>query len=264
MGRRPRLLAATVTLALLGAPALVGPSSAAPDPSKGSVSVSAPSAALVGDPIVFKGRVKPNQAGLKVGLQRRVGSGWKNVSQTRTKDGGHYRLAGSVDFGGVYKFRVIRLPWLTTSAKSRTVTVAAYVWNDVNSMLQEGDYDSGVQFPDTESIDGVSYQTPIVIDADSQGTTEGGFFEVDLDGLNCAAFDTTAGALDGNAVNSEVGLEVNADSAVIEDDTYLLGESEHLTLDVRGVSVLRVEGQVVLPGPQGKLGLGNPRMLCAS
>lgn len=266
MGTRPRLLAATLTLALLGAGALTGPSTAAaPDPSKGRVSINvANPVVLTGDPVRFSGVVSTKRAGLKVRLQKKVGSGWRSLAQTRTTSGGRYRLSDVQEFGGTYQYRVVRLPWLTSSAKSRVVTVTSYIWNDVSAMLKEGDFDSGVQFPDLESIDGVRYQSPIVMDADSQGTVDGGFFEVDLAGLNCAAFDATAGAVDNNAVGSEVGIEVKADNAVLEKDTYLLGESEHLILDVRGADVLRVESQVVRPGPQGKLGLGNPRMLCAS
>ena len=266
MGTRPRLLAATISLALLGAAALTGPSTAAaPDPSKGSVSIKvANPLVLAGDPVRFSGVVTPKRAGLKVRLQKRVGSGWRSLAQTRTTAGGRYRLSDAQEFGGTYQYRVVRLPWLTSSAKSRVVTVQAYVWNAVSDMVQPGDWDSGVQFPDLESIDGVLYQDPIVMDADSQGTVDGGFFEVDLAGLGCAAFDTTAGAVDNNAGGSRVGIEVKADGASLKKRSFAPGESEQLILDVRGADVLRVESQVVLAGPQGKLGLGNPRMLCAS
>ncbi len=267
MGNRSRLLTATVTLALLGATALAGPSAAgAPDPSKGTVSVNAPAAAIVGDPIVFKGRLSLKRSGLKVGLQRKVGAGWKNVAQTRTTTGGRYQLSGSVDFGGEYKFRVIRLPWLTTSAKSRVVTVDAYAWSNVSSMLKEGDF-TGLTVRDGPlHIDGTTYPNSIGIDADSQGDPDGGFFEVDLEGLNCAAFDATLGGQDDSAAGSVVGAKVRLDGVEVEDveGEYGPDDSERVTLDVRGAEVLRVEGLVVNPGPYGDLGVGTPRMLCAS
>ncbi len=265
MGNRSRLLAATVALALLLAPALAGPSTAlAPDPSKGSVSVTAPTAALVGDPIVFKGRVKPLRAGLKVGLQRKVGSGWKNVARARTTTGGRYQLTGSVDLGGVYKFRVIRLPWLTTSVKSRVVTVSAYAWNNVNSMLKAGDF-TGLTVRDGPlHIDGTTYPHSIGIDADSQGDPDGGFFAVDLEGLDCAAFDATLGGQDDSDAGSVVGATVLVDGAEVAGGSYGPDDSERVTLNVIGADRLRVEGLVVNPGPYGDLGIGTPRMLCAS
>lgn len=267
MGIHTRLLTATLAIALLGLPASAGPATAqrGTDPSVGSISVSvAHPAVLVGQPIVFRGVVKPRRAGLPVRLQRKVGSGWKSLSTTRTTSRGRYRLASTVEFGGAYQFRVIRLPWLTNSVRSRTVRVTAYVWNDVNSMVQPGDYDGGVSFDEDADIDGTTYPNSTVIDADSLGTTEGGYFEVGLEGLNCAVLDVVVGALDGNAPNSEVGAEVSLDGEVVAEGTYNLGESERLTLDVRGASRLRVEGSVVVEGLFGRLGLGTPRLLCAS
>lgn len=266
MGTRSRLLAASVALALLGAPALVGTSAAAaPDPSKGSVSIRVANPAVIaGDPVRFSGVVKPRRAGLKLRLQEKLGSRWRSLGTTTTRAGGRYQISTTQEFGGVYQYRVVRLPWLTNSKHSRLVTVHAYVWNDVSDMLATGDFDSGVQFPDLESIDGVRYQRPITIDADSQGSVQGGFFQVGLTGLNCLAFDATVGALDRNAAGSRVGIEVKGDGVRLAKAGYAPGESEHLTLDVRGVSTLRVEGQVLVAGPQGRLGLGTPRMLCAS
>jgi hypothetical protein len=266
MGNRSRLLTATVTLALIGATVLAAPSTAAaPDPSKGTVSVNAPAAALVGDPIVFRGRLSLKRSGLKVGLQRKVGSGWKNVDQTRTTTGGRYQLSSSVDLGGVYKFRVIRLPWLTTSAKSRVVTVGAYAWNNVSSMLlQHGEF-TGLTVSDGPlHIDGTTYPNSIGIDADSQGDPDGGYFSVNLAGLGCAAFDATLGGQDDSDAGSVVGAKVRVDGTQVAGGNYGPDDSERVTLDVRGADVLRVEGLVVNPGPYGDLGVGTPRLLCAS
>lgn len=262
MGTRTRLLGAALTVVLVGAPALAAPASAQRvDPSKGSISISTSPVAIVGDPMTFKGTVSLKRAGIAVGLQRKVNGGWKNVAKGKTTSGGKYRLSGSVEFGGIYQFRVIRLPWLTSSAKSRTVTVDVYEWQ----RLDEADsFDDGASFDQPASIGGVGYPHSILMDADSQGVVDGGFFQVDLTDLNCAALDTQTGALDGNAANSKVGLEVKLDGSAIADKTYELGDSEHLTLDLRGGTTLRVESHVVLAGPQGKVGLGSPRLLCAS
>lgn len=263
MGTRSRLLAASVALTLLGAPALVGPSAAAaPDPSKGSVSIKAPAASIVGDPVRFTGVVKPLRAGLKVRLQQKLGSSWKSLGQTRTTAGGRYQLSTTQPEGGVYQYRVIRLPWLTTSKHSRTVTVSAYAWTDVNNILEPGAVN--VAPLDPARIDGVNHPNSLSIDADSQGDPNEGFFEVGLVGLRCAAFVTTFGALDLNAQDSEVGVRVKADGTVIHDDTYKHGESEQVVLDIRGADRLRVEGRIAKPGPQGDLGVGTPQLLCAS
>jgi hypothetical protein len=263
MGTRSRLLAASVALALLGAPALVGTSAAAaPDPSKGSVSINAAPAVIVGDPVRFTGVVRPRQAGLKVRLQQRLGGSWKSLGQTRTKAGGRYQLSATQPEGGAYQYRVVRLPWLTTSTHSRTVTVMAYGWTDVNTRVAPGAVN--VEQWDPARINGVDYPNSLTIDADSQGDPDEGFFEVDLAGLRCAALDATFGAPDLNAPSSVVGARVKVDGTVIHDDTYQHGESEHLVLDVRGADRLRVEGRIVQAGPQGDLGIGNPRLLCAS
>jgi hypothetical protein len=271
MGRRARLLTGSIVIGLiggaLGSAAPGATAGSAPDPSVGSVSVTvANPAVLAGQPVRFRGVVKPRRAGLRVGLQERVGGGWKNIGSTRTTAEGRYRLTATPDFGGIYKYRVIRLPWLTTSARSRIVTVTSYEWASVETFVEDGDWDvNAVTFEQTASIDGVTYPNSTVIDADSLGTTEGGYFDANLVGLGCAAFDATFGAMDGNAADSEVGAKVRAvGGAVLEEDSYALGESEHLTLDVRGVNRLRVEGLVVKPGPFGRLGIGTPRVLCAS
>ena len=270
MGTRSRLLTALLALALAGALALVTPTATAkpkktPDPSKGSVTLKAPSVALVGSPIVFTGVVKPKRARLGVQLQRKVGSGWKVVANARTKAGGRYRVAGTVDFGGIDKFRVVRTPWLTTSVHTRTATVAAYVWNDVNHMVDVDDFDkNAVTFGRDIDMAGARYRDSIVIDADSQGDSQGGWFEVDMTGLRCAALDVTAGGLDGNDPSSEVGLRVSLDGKQVAGGTYQRGQTERLVLDVRGADRLRVEGLVVKEGLNGDLGLGTPRLLCAS
>jgi len=140
----------------------------------------------VGSPIVFKGVVRPKRARLGVQLQRKVQGGWKAVANARTRAGGKYTVKGTVGFGGIYQFRVVRTPWLTTSVHTRTATVAAYVWNDVNHMVDTDDFDkNAVTFARDVDMAGTRYASSIVIDADSQGDSQGGWFEVDMAG--CAA-----------------------------------------------------------------------------
>ena len=265
MGSRSRLLTAALAAVLAGTPALVGATAtAAPDPSKGSVSVKVSATqVLAGTQVRFTGVVKPRRAGLKVRLQQRLGNGWKSLGKTKTTSGGRYSLAAVPDEGGLFKYRVIRLPWLTNSAHSRTVTVTSYQWTNVNNIIEPGSVN--VSPLDPASIDGVDYPNSLGIDADSQGHPDGGFFEVALSAeARCAAFDATVGALDGNAVGSRVGSKISVDGDVVSDASYAKGESEHLTLPLIGASRLRVEGLVVLEGPQGDLGIGTPRLLCAS
>lgn len=261
MGTRTRVLGAALALVVSGAGALVGgQAAAAPDPSKGTVSIKAPAAGIVGEPIVFKGRLSVHRAGLKVGLQRKVGSGWKSVSQARTNATGRYQLSGTVQLGGVYQWRVVRLPWLTTSAKSRVVTVPTYAWVNVNSLITDkvglGDVDKPL------SIAGTSYPHSFSIDADSQGDPDGGYFAVDLEGHGCAAFETTLGGLDDNAAASVVGGKVLLDGEQAAGGTYSPTQSDHVLLDVRGADLVRVEGYVAKEGPEGSLGVGTPRLLC--
>ena len=74
----------------------------------------------------------------------------------------------------------------------------------------------------------------------------------------------TLGALDGNAGDSQVGARVSLDGTQVAGGTYQPGQAERLVLDVRGADRLRVEGLVVKEGPNGDLGVGTPRLLCAS
>lgn len=265
MGTRSRLLVAALSVVLAGSLALIGPASAnKADPSKGKVGINTSPVAIVGTPMTFKGVVRPKRAGLKIGLQRKVGNSWKNVAQGKTAAGGRYTLRGSVEFGGIYQFRVIRLPWLTNSATSRVVTVDVYEWQ----RLDDADSYSvdGVSFDQPAAIGGVTYPNSVWMDADSQGSTQGGFFQLDLTGLNCAALVTQAGALEGGqtAANAKVGLLVKLDGTTLADKTYSLGDSEELVLDLRGGTTLRVESLVKQPGPTGKVALGSPKLLCAS
>ncbi len=268
MGTHTRLLTASVALALLVAPALASatPAETRADPSKGSVSMRvSPTAVLAGSPVTFTGVVKPKRAGLPVRLQERFGNGWKSLGNTKTTAGGRYRLTTVPDEGGIYHYRVVRLPWYTTSVHSRTVKVSSYQWIDVNNAVDEGDYGGGISWDETAAIGGTVYPHSILLDADSQGDPDGGFFEVAMNAdARCVAFDATVGALDANAAGSRVGSKISLDGDVVSDASYDKGESEQLTLLLQGVSRLRVEGLVVLPGPQGDLGIGTPRLLCAS
>lgn len=268
MGNRSRLLTAVLALAVLSTPALADASTAraAPDPSKGSVTVKVSATnVLAGTQVRFTGVVRPKRAGLAVRLQQRLGSGWKSLGNTKTTAGGHYSLATVPDEGGQFQYRVIRLPWLTNSAHSRTVTVRSYQWIDVNDAVLDGDYGGQVAFDQPAAIDGTSYPHSITLDADSQGDPDEGYFEVAMNAdARCAAFEATVGALDGNAAGSKVGSKISLDGEVASNASYNKGESEHLVLDLQGVAVLRVESKVVLVGPQGDLGIGTPRLLCAS
>jgi hypothetical protein len=220
-------------------------------------------AVLAGQQVRFTGVVSLKRAGLAVRLQQRLGGAWKNLGRTRTTTGGRYSLAAVPDEGGLFKYRVIRLPWLTNSAHSRTVTVQSYQWVDVNNIIEPGAVNVTPLNP--ARIDGVDYPNSLSIDADSQGHPDGGFFEVSMNAdARCAAFVATMGALDGNAEGSRVGSKISLDGDVASDASYLKGESEQLVLDLQGVARLRVEGLVVLEGPQGSLGVGTPRLLCAS
>lgn len=264
MGNRARLLTVTLALGLLTA-GLTSESSAktdpAPTPESISVSASRP-VLLVGQQTRISGAVKPRNAYAPLGLQRKVTGGWKNVARTEPNARGRYRFTVQPRTGGVFRYRVIELPWRSDSARSATVSVTAYRWRDVNTVIDA--YEGVASFADPATIDGATYPRSIVIDADSQGEFQGGYFEVDLVGRRCAAFDATVGALDGNAEGSEVGVEVRADTDLIAEDSYMLGDSERLTLDVRGADRLRVDAVVVVEGPQGELGVGTPRLLCAS
>lgn len=256
-----------LALTLAGVGALTGPPAAA-EVSRApaasiSISVTTP-AVVVGQKAVVKGRVTPAKASTRVMLQQKVSGGWKNLSRQGVTANGGYRFKVAPDAGGTFRYRVIRLPWRPNGTlTSRTVSVTAYRWIDVTTTVSNWVEWEGLSgFGEPADIDGVTYPDSIVIDA--AGEPGGGYIEIDLAGHRCAAFDATLGALDDNGEGSEILTEVKFDDGLIRDDTYGVGDSEHLTLDVRDVTTLRVNAFVTDDGPASFFGIGTPRLLCAT
>ncbi len=261
------LLVATLALALAGAGALAGPSATAGVPAgpKASISVNVTKPALiVGQQTAVKGRVRPAQASTRVMLQQKVSGGWKNLSRQRVKANGGYRFKVAPKTAGTLRYRVIRLPWRTHGTlSSRTVALTAYRWIDLTTTASNwAEWDGLSSFGDPATIDGVSYPDSIVIDA--SGQPQGGYLQIDLGGRRCAGFDATLGALDDNDEGAEVIARVRFNGGLIRQDTYGAGDSQHLTLDVRDVTTLRVEAFVVDDELAAFFGIGTPRLLCAT
>lgn len=268
MGTYRRLCLTALAVAVAGAGALAGPSATAGAPAAASaatisISVTKP-AVIVGQPTLVRGQVRPARATTRVMLQQKVTGGWKNLAQQRVADHGRYRFRVAPKVGGVSRYRVIRLPWRTSGTlTSRTVSVTAYRWIEVTTAATGWlEWDGLSSYGEPAAIDGTTYPASIVIDA--AGQTEGGYVEMDLRGHHCAGLDMTLGALDDNGEGSEILSRVRFDGGLIRQDTYGLGDSDHLTLDVREVSLVRVEAFVTDDGPASYFGIGTPRLLCAT
>ncbi len=267
MGTR-RLLLTALALTLAGAGALPASSAAAEiAPARGasiSISVTEP-AVFVGQRTVVKGRIRPAKASTRVMLQQKVSGGWKNLSRQQVTATGGYRFKVAPKTGGLTRYRVIRLPWRTTGTlSSRTVRVTAYRWIDLTTTLTSWlDWDGVTSFGEPAAIDGVTYPDSIVIDA-TQAAGAGGYVEIDLGGHRCVGFDATLGAIDDNAAGSQISTEIRYDGGLIREDSYGLGDSDHLTLDVRDVTLLRVNASVADDELEAYFGIGTPRVLCAT
>jgi hypothetical protein len=227
------------------------------------VSVTKP-AVIVGQRTVVRGRVTPAKASTRVALQQRVTGGWKNLSQQRVGAKGSYRFGVAPRTAGTLRYRVIRLPWRPSgTVSSRTVAVTSYRWIDVTTTVTNWvTWENASAYGDPATIDGVTYPGSIVLDPTAEA--QGGWVEIDLAGRRCAGLETTIGALDDNAPGSEVDTEISFDGGLIRQDTYAVGEADHLVLDVRDVRELRVSATVVDNGPEAYLGIGAPRLLCAT
>ena len=268
MGTHRRLLVTALALALAGGGALSAPSATAETAPAAratiSISVTKP-AIIVGQQTVVRGRVSPAKATTRVMLQQKVSGGWKSLRRQGVTANGGYRFKVAPKSGGVTRYRVIRLPWRPTGTlTSRTVSVTAYRWIDVTTTLTSWlDWDGVTSYGEPADIDGTTYPDSIVIDA-TQLDGQGGYVEIDLGGHRCAAFDVTLGALDDNGEGSEIFNRVRFDGGLIRQDTYGVGDSDHLTLDVRDVTLLRIEAFVVNDEPASYFGIGTPRLLCAT
>jgi hypothetical protein len=76
--------------------------------------------------------------------------------------------------------------------------------------------------------------------------------------------DATIGALDGNTEGPEVDARIVGDGAVLAERSFGVGESERITLDIRGDLLVRVDTVDLEPVVARDLGVGTPRVLCAS
>jgi hypothetical protein len=263
-----RLLLTALTLVLAGAGALAAPSATAgSSPAhRASISISVTQPEIVvGQKSVVKGHVRPAKASTRVMLQQKVSGGWKNLRRKGVTATGGYRFTVAPKTGGLTRYRVIRLPWRPTGTlSSRTVAVRAYRWIDVTTTLTSWlDWDGVTSFGEPADIDGATYPDSIVIDA-TQLEGQGGYVEIDLGGHHCAAFDATIGALDDNAQGSEIISRVKLNGGLLRQDSWGVGDSDHLTLDVRDVTLLRVEAFVVDDELAAYFGIGTPRVLCAT
>jgi hypothetical protein len=263
MGNRARLLTVTLVLGLLSSGGTSGASAKtdAEHPLR-SISIGASKPViLVGQQTRIGGAVTPRKIGVRLALQQKVTGGWKNLARASTNVRGKYRFTVQPPKGGVFRYRVIKLPWRTDSARSATVRLTVYEWHRIDGLVVDTDY---ADFDTDSEIAGTTYPNSVELDADTGSDDppdEPGFFVVDAN-KQCAVLDTTVGALDGNTEGTEVDVRVSGDGAALATGTYALGESDRLTLDIRGVSLLRVETFDVEEGVDRALGVGTPRVLC--
>jgi hypothetical protein len=262
-----RLLAAAVAITVAGTalPAAATAPSSAPAKARISVSVTQP-AVVVGQRTAVKGRISPAKATTRVMLQQKVSGGWKSLAQQRVGRSGSYRFGVAPRSGGTFRYRVIRLPWRPgVAVSSRTVTITAYRWIDVTTTASHWvEWDGVTAYGEPAAIDGSTYPGSITIDATAGGPRQGGYVQLDLGGHRCAAFEATVGGLDTNAVGSRIDTELRFDGGLLREDSYGVGDSEHLVLDVRDVTLLRLTASVADDELEAYLGIGSPRLLCAT
>ncbi|HET9423632.1 MAG TPA: NPCBM/NEW2 domain-containing protein [Nocardioides sp.] len=266
MGLRTRLLTAGLALGLIGGPGLTAPAGNAAPARQVTVSISITKPVILqGQKTVVRGALKPRKAGAPVALRLKVTGGWKTIQKKRTTSRGTYTFTVAPQKGGVFTYRVTRQPIRGAGqVHSRTVQLTVYRWRNVND-LDITEYDGVTDFDGPAIMDGTTYARSIVLDADAteEDPDEPGFFVVDVHGT-CALFETTVGGLDDNTAETQVRAEVTGDDEVLSDETYGVGEVAPLTLDIRGYSEVRVDTVAVEQDVHRGLGVGSPRMLCAS
>ncbi len=267
MASTSRLLAATVTFALLGVPAVSGSSSAADRVAaeRASLSASAKSPELIlGQGTRIFGAIKPGTRGVTVALQRKFASGWGVLAARKTNGQGKYSFKVEPTAPGIASYRTVRLNRLgEVNLRSKKVRVTTYQWHHVTE-LNITDNAGVTDFDVPASIGGASHPRSILLDSDAiaEEPTEAGFFVVDTQ-RRCAAFATVLGALDDNTPGTVVRGTVTGDDDVLSDQTYEVGAFDALILNIRGVSRVRVDTVAVEQDVTRGLGVGTPMMLCA-
>lgn len=267
MGTKSRLLAATVTIALLGIPAGSGSSTAGAVESaqRASISVAVSKPLLIlGQRTRISGALKPRAGGVTVGLQRRFASGWGVLATKKTNSQGEFGFRVEPTAAGIVNYRIVRLNRHgEITLRSDKVSVTTYRWHNVND-LNITDSDGVNDFDGPAAMGGTTYPRSILLDADDTAEEDDGpgFIVVDTKG-RCAIFSTALGALDDNTAGTLVPGKVTGDDVVLSDKTYAVGAFDNLFLDIREYSEVRVDTVAVQQDVKRGLGMGTPTMLCA-
>lgn len=267
MMARSRLLAAAISLALLGVPVAAASPAGATSGSaqRASISITVAKPLLVlGQRTRVSGVVKPRAGGVTVALQRKFSSGWGVLAAKKTNGQGEYGFKVKPTAAGIVNYRAVQLNRQgQVTLRSATLTVTTYIWHNVND-LNITESDNVNLFDDPAMIGGTSYPRSILLDSDDTAEEDDGpgFFVVDTKG-RCAGFTAFVGALDDNTAGTMVRGKVTGDDEVLSDKTYAVGAFDTLVLDIRGFSEVRVDTVAVQQDVKRGLGVGTPMMLCA-
>jgi hypothetical protein len=203
---------------------------------------------------------------VKVALQRKFSSGWGIVTGKKTNAQGEFSFRVTPAQAGVLTYRVVRLNRLReVKLRSNAVTVTTYRWHNLNDVRSRilVDSDNVNDFDGPAAIAGDTYPRSILLDSDDTAEEDDGPGFLVIDTTRCAALSTVLGALDDNTAATEVRGKVTGDDEVLSDETYAVGESDSLLLDIREYSEVRVDVVDVQQDVKRGLGVGTPMVLCA-
>ncbi len=206
---------------------------------------------------VIRGTVRPAAPKQRVFLQQLVRGDWTTVRAKRLTKKSKYKLVMNPTRAGVNQFRVCKKAYKKIRAAcTGPVRVSVYRWHYLTDFDSVSSY--GIYERDPLSINGVSYKKSLVSSYNS-GTK---FIEYNLD-RKCPAFKAVAGIGDESETGATGQVEILADGTSKMRQTYALGQSAAIALDVTNTLRLRIETTSAANGIDEYIGVGSPQVYCA-
>ena len=252
-----RLLAAAICAALTSCLLL---STTTPAQAARTYSVTAKASVTtltLGSTGLIRGTVSPAAPKQKVFLQQLVRGDWTTLGGKRLTKKSKYKLVMNPTKPGVNQFRVCKKAYQKIGAAcTGPVRVSVYRWHYLTDLDSVDRYE--IYQEDPLSINGVSYKKSLV-SSYSSGTK---FVEYNLS-RGCLTLKAVGGIGDDSETGASGQLEVLADGASKMRQTYALGESAPLSLDVTNALRLRIETTSPANGIDEYVGIGSPQVYCA-
>ncbi len=259
MPRSPRRLVSLLVTLGVGVACLASVNSPAHAFSKATYRVTATtsiSSVTLGSTSKVSGSVTPKAAGQTVVLQELRRNEWTSVASKKLSKTSTYRMVLNPSKVGNVKFRVCKAAYKKIKAGcSAEVIVQVSQWRYLYDM-DEVDYDS-FDWEDPLDINGTTYKKSL-----SSGDTGTNFVEYNLS-RKCTSLRLTGGIADLSETGAAGLLEILTDGNSRYSQTFALGQSTPITLDVSNTLRVRFEATTDSDGIEEYVGFGSPQAYCS-